>query len=361
MSAGAVVATTTPAPKRHGFSIESLIGLRDDSPVRRPSVGVVGGSANTRVLEDSHFHNHSHRPRSRGSVFSHPNFRSSAVDAGEISPSSTDDERTHTRVSSPPSPASPITSPRLEKSSSSPETENRFAAYEDFKHMLGAAGAFHHIAAHGGGGQLPGVDGSSLYPPLRVCNRSLSAAMNSAAAAAALMPHQFAGLPVNPSFLYNLHRDLAAHHPSHHPLLAARYPGFGHPRYPMGPGPGLLFHPYRKPKRNRTAFSPNQLLQLEQAFEKNHYVVGQERKSLASKLQLTETQVKVWFQNRRTKHKRMKAEEEATGGVTSGDDGKLGAGSDAAHSDAKSDASEHDIEEDMCLSDEEELSVTEDC
>ncbi|ESO85041.1 hypothetical protein LOTGIDRAFT_58125, partial [Lottia gigantea] len=76
------------------------------------------------------------------------------------------------------------------------------------------------------------------------------------------------------------------------------------------PHPGLLFHPYRKPKRNRTAFSPSQLLQLEQAFEKNHYVVGQERKGLASKLQLSETQVKVWFQNRRTKHKRMKAEEE---------------------------------------------------
>ena len=61
----------------------------------------------------------------------------------------------------------------------------------------------------------------------------------------------------------------------------------------VGPPPGLLFHPYRKPKRNRTAFSPSQLLQLEQAFEKNHYVVGQERKTLASKLQLTETQVGV--------------------------------------------------------------------
>jgi homeobox protein EMX len=58
----------------------------------------------------------------------------------------------------------------------------------------------------------------------------------------------------------------------------------------VGPPP-MLFHPYRKPKRNRTAFSPNQLLQLEKAFEANHYVVGQERKNLATKLQLTETQV----------------------------------------------------------------------
>ncbi|XP_069140075.1 uncharacterized protein [Argopecten irradians] len=74
----------------------------------------------------------------------------------------------------------------------------------------------------------------------------------------------------------------------------------------------LLFSRFRKPKRIRTAFAPSQLLRLEHAFEKNHYVVGQERKDLASDLHLTETQVKVWFQNRRTKFKRMKAEEEMT-------------------------------------------------
>ena len=49
--------------------------------------------------------------------------------------------------------------------------------------------------------------------------------------------------------------------------------------------------PFRKPKRIRTAFSPSQLLKLEQAFEKNQYVVGQERKELAKSLNLSETQV----------------------------------------------------------------------
>nr|XP_056711724.1 homeobox protein EMX1 [Euleptes europaea] len=75
---------------------------------------------------------------------------------------------------------------------------------------------------------------------------------------------------------------------------------------------GLLLHgPFaRKPKRIRTAFSPSQLLRLERAFEKNHYVVGAERKQLAASLSLSETQVKVWFQNRRTKYKRQKLEEE---------------------------------------------------
>ena len=49
--------------------------------------------------------------------------------------------------------------------------------------------------------------------------------------------------------------------------------------------------PFRKPKRIRTAFSPSQLLKLEHAFEKNQYVVGQERKELAKSLNLSETQV----------------------------------------------------------------------
>ena len=60
--------------------------------------------------------------------------------------------------------------------------------------------------------------------------------------------------------------------------------------------------PYRKPKRIRTAFSPTQLLRLEHAFEKNHYVVGQERKDLASTLNLSETQVSPPFNPIRTSH-----------------------------------------------------------
>ncbi|XP_046462357.1 homeobox protein EMX2-like [Daphnia pulex] len=93
-----------------------------------------------------------------------------------------------------------------------------------------------------------------------------------------------------------------------------------HQRFPAGPGDlaGFLLSPFRKPKRVRTAFSPSQLLKLEHAFEKNHYVVGAERKQLAQNLNLTETQVKVWFQNRRTKHKRVQQE---------GDDPAPGSGS----------------------------------
>ncbi|XP_022080659.1 homeobox protein EMX1-like [Acanthaster planci] len=98
-----------------------------------------------------------------------------------------------------------------------------------------------------------------------------------------------------------------------YPWFLARNRLFGHRGFPGGEianGGFFLQHPFRKPKRIRTAFSPSQLLRLEQAFEKNHYVVGAERKQLAASLNLTETQVKVWFQNRRTKYKRVKSEEE---------------------------------------------------
>ncbi|XP_023218844.1 homeotic protein empty spiracles-like [Centruroides vittatus] len=95
-----------------------------------------------------------------------------------------------------------------------------------------------------------------------------------------------------------------------YPWLIGRHSRFLPPRIPGADMTGLFLHPFRKPKRIRTAFSPSQLLKLEHAFEKNHYVVGAERKQLAQCLSLTETQVKVWFQNRRTKHKRQQQEDE---------------------------------------------------
>lgn len=97
-----------------------------------------------------------------------------------------------------------------------------------------------------------------------------------------------------------------------YPWLLSRHGRVFQPGYPGQDYPGFLL-PFRKPKRIRTAFSPSQLLKLEQAFEKNQYVVGQERKQLAVNLSLSETQVKVWFQNRRTKHKRQQQEDEEGG------------------------------------------------
>ncbi|XP_055928748.1 homeobox protein EMX1-like [Argiope bruennichi] len=80
-------------------------------------------------------------------------------------------------------------------------------------------------------------------------------------------------------------------------------------RFPGPDIPSYLLPPFRKAKRIRTAFSASQLMKLEGAFDKNHYVTGNERKQLAESLGLTETQVKVWFQNRRTKQKRQVMED----------------------------------------------------
>src|SRR6218665_1032296 len=59
-----------------------------------------------------------------------------------------------------------------------------------------------------------------------------------------------------------------------------------------------------KPRRVRTAFTYEQLVSLENKFRQTRYLSVCERLNLALALNLTETQVKIWFQNRRTKWKK---------------------------------------------------------
>ncbi|XP_062927923.1 NK1 transcription factor related 2-like,a [Mobula hypostoma] len=59
-----------------------------------------------------------------------------------------------------------------------------------------------------------------------------------------------------------------------------------------------------KPRRARTAFTYEQLVALENKFRSTRYLSVCERLNLALALSLTETQVKIWFQNRRTKWKK---------------------------------------------------------
>ncbi|XP_020619117.1 homeobox protein Nkx-6.1-like [Orbicella faveolata] len=64
---------------------------------------------------------------------------------------------------------------------------------------------------------------------------------------------------------------------------------------------GLRDKPETKKRRKRTIFTSDQLKRLESAFDRQQYLVGTERERLARELNLSETQVKIWFQNRRIK------------------------------------------------------------
>ncbi|XP_069609887.1 hematopoietically-expressed homeobox protein HHEX [Ranitomeya imitator] len=117
---------------------------------------------------------------------------------------------------------------------------------------------------------------------------------------------------------------------SHPAALAASYGagGFPNPLYsfsrPMSEythalirhdalGKPLLWSPFmqrplHKRKGGQVRFSNDQTIELEKKFETQKYLSPPERKRLAKMLQLSERQVKTWFQNRRAKWRRLKQE-----------------------------------------------------
>ncbi len=57
-------------------------------------------------------------------------------------------------------------------------------------------------------------------------------------------------------------------------------------------------------KRPRTAFTTSQLMRLKNEFDKCKYLTGEKRQYLANELNLNESQIKIWFQNKRAKIKK---------------------------------------------------------
>ncbi|XP_019643513.1 PREDICTED: barH-like 2 homeobox protein [Branchiostoma belcheri] len=102
-------------------------------------------------------------------------------------------------------------------------------------------------------------------------------------------PPPHTSLPVRWSSQYPLH----LHRPDRRP--AEPFSAALKPTLPTRP---------RKQRRRRTVFTQSQLRALERKFRCQKYLSVAERAEVARALGLSETQIKTWYQNRRTKWKR---------------------------------------------------------
>ncbi|XP_052749500.1 homeotic protein distal-less-like isoform X1 [Galleria mellonella] len=120
-------------------------------------------------------------------------------------------------------------------------------------------------------------------------------------------PHEASGFPSPRSLGYPfppMHQNTYGYHLSSYAPQCASPPK--DEKCGLSDDPGLRVNGKgKKMRKPRTIYSSLQLQQLNRRFQRTQYLALPERAELAASLGLTQTQVKIWFQNRRSKYKKM--------------------------------------------------------